>query len=292
MRSADSWNPVIVFVYYLITAGIAMFCMNPVIAALSLFGAVLQVLTRKEKGKPGFHLFCLCLFAFSSLINPLVYHNGKTVLFVLNDSPVTFESLAYGLTAGTVITSVLYWSRSFSALMTCDKLMNLFGAVSPKLALTVSMIMRTVPLFGMQTKKVRNSQEALGLYDDGSAVDSVRSGARIFSIVTTWALENGIVTADSMSARGCGIGRRSFYARYRFCPSDFAVLTVALVLSAFTMAGIFSGKLDFVFYPAMEAIKLTPLSVCAYSSYGLLVLLPAYAEIRENVRWKYFRSRI
>lgn len=291
MRTLSDSNPAVIFVYFISVAGIAMFCMNPVVTALSLFGAAAYFLFLNRKNGTS-HLFFFALFVVMALINPLVSHNGVTVLFVMNDNPVTLESLVYGVVASAMVISVIYWFRSFSAIMSSDKLLYLFGSFSPKLALLLSMTLRYIPLFGAQTEKVTRAQKGMGLFRDDNAVDSFRAGTRIFSVMVTWALENGIVTADSMSARGYGTGKRTFFSLYRFTRHDALTLCTTLLLLALTVTGAALGALDFAFYPSCEEINVSPSAVMSYVSYALLCSLPSVIEIKEGLKWKYLRSKI
>ena len=290
MRTFMEYNPIVVTVYFLAVAGIAMFCMNPVILVLSLIGALLLFFVRNGLKSPKTHLFSLGLFIVIALINPLVSHNGVTVLFVMNHNPVTLEALIYGLAASTMILSVLYWFRSFSQIMTSDKLLYIFGALSPKLALILSMALRYVPLFGRQAEKVKQTQKALGLYKEENIVDNFKGGLRIFSIMITWALENGIVTADSMAARGYGIGKRSRFTLFRFQKEDVFLLGISVVLSALTLFGI--SYIDVAYYPAVKMSEMTWTGHVGYISYAVLMLLPVIIEGKELYRWKYLRSKI
>ena len=52
----------------------------------------------------------------------------------------------------------------------------------------------------------------------------VRSALRVFSIVVTWSLESGIITADSMRCRGYGLPGRTAFSIYRFDDRDRAAL--------------------------------------------------------------------
>ncbi len=290
MRIFSDSNPVAAALYFLAVTGIAMFSSNPVISAISLVGAVALFILQSDGKKLSVHLFSVVLFAVTALVNPLVSHNGATVLFVVNDSPITLEALIYGICNAVMVVAVLYWFRSFSLIMTADKLLYLFGALSPKLALTLSMALRFVPLFGTQIKKVHASQKALGLYKDDNIVDSFKGGMRIFSIMVTWALENGIVTADSMTARGYGTGKRSNFSLFRFRTEDIILLCSVLVLSAVTLYGIIGAK--FSFYPYLSAPETSIKTVAGYVSYGLMILLPVIIGVKEELKWKYLKSKI
>lgn len=290
MRTFADSNPIAAALYFFAVTGITMFASNPVISAFSLLGAIVLFIMNNGRKKLSTHIFSAALFAVMSLVNPLVSHNGATVLFVMNNNPVTLEAFIYGICSALTVVAVLYWFNSFSQIMTSDKLLYLFGALSPKLALTLSMALRYVPLFGNQIKKVQASQKALGLYKDDNIVDSFKGGVRIFSVMVTWALENGIVTADSMTARGYGIGKRSRFSLFRFKAEDVLIICSVLLFSALAVYGISSA--EFEFYPYIFFPKLTARLVVGYASYGAMILLPVIIGVKEELKWKYLKSKI
>lgn len=292
MQTFENGNPIVIAIYFFTVAGIAMFCMNPVLLALSLCGAMLFFFVKNGAKHGKSHGFYLLLFLGMALINPLVSHNGVTVLFVLNHNPITAEAVLYGVVAATMILAVLYWFRSFTQIMTSDKLLYLFGILSPKLALVLSMGLRYVPLFGRQAKKVNQTQTGLGLYKEDNIIDRIKGGMRVFSVMVTWALENGIVTADSMTARGYGSGRRTHFSTFRFGKRDVMLLTAILALGALTCASIGMNDMNFVFYPAVEWSTPTAWTYVGYGAYGCLALLPTFLEAEESIRWNYLMSKI
>ncbi len=292
MRALENYNPISVAVYFLTVSGIAMFCMNPILLSVSLTGAILFFLLRNGRKHGKSHFIWLLIFLITALINPLVSHNGVTVLFVLNDSPITLEAILYGLAASGMVIAVLYWFRSFTQMMTSDKLLYLFGKLSPKLALVLSMGLRYVSLFGKQVRKINDTQTALGLYKEDNIIDRIGGGLRVFSVMVTWSLENGIVTADSMSARGYGTGKRSHFSIFRFRRSDLGLLIITLILGALTCVAIGVGALDFTFYPSLKMADPTGMSFLGYISYCILVLLPIIMEAEEKIKWKYLKSKI
>ena len=292
MRGFEELNPAVLMTYYLCVIGTAMFCMDPVVISISLAGACALFITLDGKHSARTHLSFFLLFLVMSLINPIWYHNGVTVLFVVNDSPITLEALAYGVCASAMIVSVLYRLRTFTMIMTADKLLYVFGRLSPQLSLVLSMALRFVPLIRAQTSKVRSSQKALGIYRGDNIADTLKGEARIFSITATWALENGIITSDSMEARGYGEHRRTSFSVFRFTRGDVLFLALCLVPSAVFIAAAATGEMSFTFYPAMSGISLTPLSAAGYASYGFLSLLPCILEWKEDIRWRYLISRI
>lgn len=269
-----------------------MFCQSPVLTGLALISGALYLFVRSGwKGLRG----ALWMFAvpfIGLLINPLFNHNGATVLFVMNDNPVTKEAALFGLSSGIMIAAVLLWFTTFTAIMTSDKLLYVFGSVSPKLALILSMTLRYIPLFKKQITKTNNAQKAMGLYKEDNAIDKVKGGMRIFSVMVTWALENGVITADSMTARGYGTGKRSRFAIFKWTKQDTALLAVSAALCIFTLTAMIKGSLNFEWYPYIVPAKDGWMTTAAYISFGLLSLLPDYLQIKEETRWKSLQSKI
>lgn len=290
MRTFKDSNPIAVTLYFLFVTGITMFLFDPILNGISFLGALIFSLVCGDGRDNKKHLLCLVLFVATALINPLVSHNGVTVLFFINDNPITLESLLYGCSNAFMLVSVLYWFSCFSYLMDSDKLLYVFGSFSPKSALVFSMALRYIPLFGDRSKKIRATQKTMGLYKDGNILDMIRGRVREFSIMTTWALEKGIITADSMSARGYGRGRRTRFTNFRFYLCDVILLILSSVLAVFVIMS--AVKHDFVFYPAIVVPKMSLISVIGYVSYGVLVLIPTINEWKEEIRWRYLRSKI
>lgn len=292
MRSFSEFDPVAVTVWFFAVVGVAMFCGHPLLMAVSLAGAVLFFAVRNGRKHGRSHLFFVLLFAVLALANPIVSHNGATVLFVLNDRPVTLEALLYGVNSAAMIVGVLYWFRSFTQIMTSEKILCVAGTVSPKLALVLSMALRAVPMFARRAKQVSDAQKAMGLYSEDNIIDDLRGRMRVFSIISTWALENGIITADSMTARGYGTGRRTQLRRFRFTAADGVFTAITLALLGVVAAAIATDSLTFTFYPRIDVGVTGTLGVCGSIAYGALVLLPVFIETEVSLRWKYLQSKV
>ena len=291
MGALDRRHPASVFFYFAGVMAVAMLTLNPVMLLISITGGALLLIVRGQ-ARLSAVAFSLGLFAVMTLINPLFNHNGVTVLFVLGDSPVTLEALYYGAASASMIIAVLLWCRALSDVLGEDKLLYLFARISPRMALIVSMALRGVGLFSAQARRVRQAQKGLGLYKEDNIVDTIRSDIRVFSILVTWALENGVITADSMSARGYGTGRRTVFSRYRFTYCDAAWLTAGLLLTGLSLWGVLSGALDVTYYPAVCWTKMTPQGMVALAGYGILALYPALWEGGERLKWRFLRSKI
>jgi len=290
MRSLENVSPLAALCFFSFAIGTVMFVKNPIIATLSLAFAVLYHFIRNGAKNMKSHVITLVFFIVITVLNPFFYHNGKTVLIVIGNMPVTLEALIYGASSAEAVVAVIYWFRAFTSIMTEDKLLSLIGAVSPKFSLMLSTVLRFVPLYLRRAKECKGAQRVLGMYKEDNIVDSVRCGASVFSSVSGWALENGITTADSMSARGYGAARRTSFSLYRSRAGDFILIAVLAALFASTVAGVVIGA-RFEFYPAIISPVGAP-NIISYVSYGLLCLLPSVCEIYEVSKWKYLESKI
>ncbi len=292
MRTYDAMNPAAVAVQLLLTACITVFCMEPLLLGVSLCCAVGCFLMRSGAGHKGFHLFALGIPLLFALLNPLWNQHGTSVLFFINDRAITKEALFFGFVTGLRLAAVLYWFRIFSDLMTSEKLFYLLRFLSPKLALVFSMAVRNLTLFRQQMRKIQAAQKGLGLYREKHLIDDVRGGIRVFSVLITWALENGIVTAASMTARGYGTGRRTSCTNFRWKRQDAVLLLCTLLFAGVVIVCISRGSLDREFYP----VSVPPVhGFCWYTAiaaYTMLALLPVLHEGKESLIWYRLRSGI
>lgn len=292
LRSFSAVNPAAAAVHLLLTACITIFCTEPFLLGISLLCGIGFYLLRNGRRHAAFHIGALGMPALFALLNPLWNQHGTTVLFFINQRAYSAEALFYGIVTGLRLAAVLYWFRSFSDLMTSEKLFYLFRFLSPKLALIFSMAVRNLALFRQQMRKIQEAQRASGLYREGHLIDDVRGGLRVFSILLTWALENGIITANSMAARGYGIGKRSSFTYFRWRPADIALLLTTLLFAALSAAGIAAGALEWQFYPVCVPAARTVTYCGTLAAYLLLVSLPLIHEGTEVYTWHRLQSRI
>ena len=153
--------------------------------------------------------------------------------------------------------------------------------------------LRFVPRFAAQLKVVVNSQKCVGRdMGRGSIIKRAKNGLSILSVMTTWALENSVETADSMKARGYGMPGRTAYSIYKFDKRDKKALACILILGIYTLAGKILGMVDFSYFPSLKAENISALSLSVFAAYLLLCLFPVIIELWEVRRWKALRSKI
>ena len=293
MRYFDRLHPITAFVYFMLLLLVAMLTMNPVIITICYLASVvfcgMLIGLRKLLSSLAYNIPIMLMIA---LTNPMFVHKGETILFFLNDNPVTKEAIVYGTFASMMIMSVFYLCRCYTEIMTSDKFIYLFGRVIPKLSLVLSMILAFIPKLKRKYKEIDEAQKALGIYATESYVDKIRSKMRVLSILLTNSLETSVDTADSMRARGYGLKGRTSYAIYRFTASDFTYLAFSIIFGVTTVVLIMLGVSEFYYYPTISVIKGTPTVYILYSSLVLLAGSSIFMEVKENFLWRYLKSKI
>lgn len=297
MRSLHETHPLTAALHLLAVIGIAMFVRNPVIQIIAITGALGYLLLTPhshpmQRRGLSLHGYAVLLFLGFTLLNPLWNQRGETVLFFLNGKAVTLEALCYGAVAGSMLVSVLYWFAIFSRCMTVDRLLCLFGKCTPKLALVFSMGLRQSTLLSQKMQQIRSAQQAMGLSHEQNVIDRVRGSLRAFSATLSWAIENGIITADSMAARGYGVGRRTQFSLFHFRPEDALRICGTLFLSAIVMNAAAAGALTVQFYPVWTAPVFSAEMAAACSAYAMLCCYPALCALKEVILWRCLRSKM
>ena len=290
-----SFHPAALLLYFILTIGIPMFVMHPVILMISFISALIYAVY--QNGNGGIRRGCLYLFPaalFVVLVNALFQHRGVTVLYYFpSGNPLTLESIAYGFASAGMMVAVMLWFFICSRVMTSDKFVYLFGRVMPVLSLLLSMVLRLIPLFYKQFQNVQEAQRSMGRdFSEGTLIKRMKCAVTIFSIMFTWAMENAIITADSMKSRGYGLSGRTAFSLYRFEKRDRKLLGWLLFCGFYMAISIFIGWLDWSYYPQFNGALLSPFSVGSYICYLALCTTPVIIGKREERIWEICKSEI
>ena len=291
----SSYHPIINFTYFVLVIGYSMFMMHPVFLALSCMGGmVYYIYLKKWKALKTALWMMLPVFLISAAINPLFNHQGVTlIMYLKNGNPLTLESILYGLAAGIMLVSVLNWFSCYQVVMTSDKFIYLFGKAIPAMSLIFSMVLRFVPKFKNQITKVSDAQKCIGRdVTNGNVLVRAKHGMKILSVMTTWALENSVETADSMRSLGYGLRGRNNFSIYRFDTRDRIFFSVLLVFGSVILGGIVTKQVYFLYYPTLVMNENTLWAIMIYIFYGILCFLPIIINLAEDVKWHYLKSKI
>ena len=283
------YHPAVNCMYFILVMVYSVLYLHPVCLAISLACAFAYSVRLNGVRALRFNLLCLLpMLLVCALMNPLFNHEGATILFYLpNDNPVTAESIWYGVAAATMLVAAVCWFSCYHAVMTSDKFIYLFGRVIPGLSLVLSMALRQIPRFKAQARVVAAAQRGLGRdLSTGSLLQRARQGARIFSMVLTWALENGVETADSMRSRGYGLRGRTSFALFTWTRRDTLALGAILFCGGYVLVGQLSGGLYYRYFPTFRWGMFDLYSVSVLLAFLVLCAVPLLAEVLDAVAWK------
>ena len=288
----SGFHPVVSLSFFAAVIGLTMFLMHPVFQGLSLLCACCYL--GYLQGARGFLRqvgYLVPILLFTAALNPLFNHRGETVLFYLQgDSPVTLEALCFGIVSAVMMGASIVWFNCCNTVFTTDKIIYLFGRVIPSLSLLVSMTLRFVPRFKEYLQATAQVQRAME--PPKNTLAALRQALTAFSATVSWAMEQSIVTADSMKSRGYGSDRRTAYAIYRFERRDGIALACIALLCLGTILPWLTGSVQWSFFPAMTGALLGWGPMISWLSFLGLCLMPLTIDFREDCKWNSLRSKI
>ena len=289
----SSYHPAVNFLYFGLVLFFTMCFLHPACLLLSLAAALRYAVClngRRAVRRSLRYLLPAALLA--ALINPAFNHQGATILTYLpSGNPLTLESIAYGLAAAALLSAVVTWFSCYTAVMTSDKFVYLFGRVIPALSLVLSMALRFVPRFQVQARAVSQAQRCVGRdVSDGNLLQRLRNGVTILSILLTWCLENALETADSMKSRGYGLPGRTAFSIYRLDDRDQAALWWLGALGGYILSMWGAGGFACRYFPTFRLAPRDGWSLSGLLAFGLLCLTPVIIDRREDRQWTRLRS--
>lgn len=298
MKNRDTfsgYHPLVNFLYLGLTIGFSMFFMHPVCLMVSLVSAAFYHIKLNGRASIRFFVrYALPVMLLTALINPAFNHQGSVILCYLpTGNPLTLESILYGIAAAVMLVSVLLWFSCYTAVMTSDKFVYLFGRIIPAMSLVLSMTLRFVPKFKAQLETVKEAQAGMGRDSaNGSLWKRFKSALTCFSIMVTWSLENAIETADSMKSRGYGLKGRTAFSIYTLTDRDKGVLLWLGFCGIYLLSGSLSGRLFWRYFPSIRGVLAEPLTVSFQIIYFAMCITPLIIDGREERQWKSLQSKI
>ena len=145
------YHPLVNFFYFTLVIGFTMALNHPLAKGISLTCATVYAVQAEGKQAVLFCLkWCLPMMLLTAFLNPAFSHEGVTILLYFpTGNPLTLESILYGLSAGTMLATVMLWFLNFNRVITSDKFIYLFGRIIPTMSLVLSMT-QNIKLFTCQ----------------------------------------------------------------------------------------------------------------------------------------------
>ena len=271
-------HPAMPALYIVLTLGLTMFSMQPVLIALSLAGGLAYgFATRGAARTLGALRWQLPVILIIALVNPLFSASGSTELFRIGMRAVYLESMVYGLCMGGLFVASVLWFE----MLEYDKVLALLGNAAPVIALMISMCMRLIPQFLRRGRTVLAVQDAIDV-PGRAPTDPVRLHLRASSVLMGWGMEDSLERADAMRSRGWGAAtRRTTYARYRLGRGDAAAVVGLTVFGAASVAVAWTATTQYSFYPQLSV----PAPWLGYVVYAVWMVLPCVLHAIDEKRF-------
>lgn len=288
----SGFHPVVNFLFFVVALGLTMFIQQPVYLLISMISGCAYLLYLQ--GKKGFLRqvgYLVPILVMMAIMNPMFNHEGVTVLWYLpNDNPITLEAICFGLASAVMMGASIVWFNCCNTVFTSDKIIYLFGRVIPALSLMISMTLRFVPRFKNFLQSVLRTQRAM--HKPENTKEKLGQALAAFSATVSWAIEQSIVSADSMKSRGYGLFGRTAFSIYIFEKRDGVALMMLFLLCVGTVVPHLVGLMGWTYYPSMTGDLLGPVQILAYLCYGGMCNLPLIINLMEDRKWNALRSKI
>ncbi|MBE6038735.1 MAG: energy-coupling factor transporter transmembrane protein EcfT, partial [Anaerofustis stercorihominis] len=171
----DSYHPTINLIYFTAVILFSISFRHPVFLAVSFVCAFMYSVKLNGMKALVFNICLVPLIVIYAFWYSYYNHFGMTYIsqnFTGNN--ITLESLIYGFVLGVMMASVVMWFSCVYAVVSTDKIIYLFGRISPKLSLFISIILRTVPRVKARAKKINLAQQAIGRgFNQGNIINRI-----------------------------------------------------------------------------------------------------------------------
>lgn len=287
-------HPAVNFIYFAaVIAGMILF-QHPIFLLISFSCAFVYSIRRNGWKAVVFNTALLPLVAVFALYYSSYTHFGVTVLqqnFIGNN--MTLEALVYGFVLGLAAAGVMIWFSCVHSVFTTDKVVYLFGKVSPRLSLFLAILLRMVPRIKKEAKRINTAQHCIGRgVGQGTTLRRLRNGIRIFSMLITWTLESLTAASESMRSRGSSLRGRKAFSIYRFDNRDRAYVIGLFACLTVILMAVMLKQTDILYDPRIIMMPVTSKSYLFYAGYAVFCLMPFGLELWTQYRFRKARRAL
>lgn len=290
----EKCHPAVNFIYFAtVIAGMITF-QHPVFLLISFACAFLYSIKRNGIKALAFNTVLLPLIAAYAFYYSSYNHFGVTVLQQnMIGNNMTLESLVYGFVLGFVVAGVLIWFSCVYSVFTTDKVVYLFGKVSPLLSLFLAIILRMVPRIKKEAKRINTAQQGIGRgANQGNLWQRIRNCIRIFSMLITWTIDSLTTASESMRSRGSSLRGRKAFSIYRFDNRDRAYVVGNFACLTVIFMAVMLKQTDIIYDPRIIMTPVTTMSYVFYTGYAVFCLMPLGLELWTEYRFKKARRAL
>ena len=288
----EQCHPAVNLIYFAAMIAGTLLFRHPVYLGLSFLCACIYSIRRNGRRAVIFDLILIPLAVLYAFYYSSYHHFGVTELTVnFVGNRVTLESMVYGLVTGFSVAGALIWMSCVHSVFTADKVVYLFGKVSPRLSVFLAILLRLVPRIKTEARKINTARRGLGKgTDQGSFPQRVMNALRLFSMMISWAITALATASDSMRGRGSSLRGRKAFSIYRFDNRDRAYVVVMFAGIAVTLMGHLLRQTRMIYDPRLLWTPVTGMSFFFWICYTVLCLMPFALEVWTEYRFNRARK--
>ena len=286
-------HPYAAVVYFAAVTVITMFAGEPILMLTSfLFAFALNFLSAGAMKTLKTLLVLMPFAVLVAIINPLISHFGRTVLFFVFGQAYTLESLLYGANLAITLMAVVLHFAALGSIVDVEKILFLIGRIAPSIALLISVTVKNITSVGRRLSEADEAQEALGYYSTPKTGKRLIHKLKTFSTVIALSLEDAVETAIAMRGKCYGVKRRTSAGGRRMSLNDVAVMIFTFALAAATFFALGNGAAEYEFFPTIALAEADGMRYLAYICFAVMCTLPMIITWKEELKWKCLISRI
>ena len=223
------------------------------------------------------------------LLNPLTSKVGTTKIYIMGSYFITLEALIYGIIMSLSLLIILLVFASYNRAVSYQEMLYLFSKKFPHVSMIIVMALRFIPLLSYRLTEVNKvhqfDQKNENQEKKGSKLERIRKTAKMMAVVVSWSLEESMLTAKSMKARGYGIKKRTSYLSYDYRKIDYLFLLIIGVTCVICVIGLAQGYGRIDIYPTFSFSIHENIFNLYYLSFLILLLPLIYLEFKERLVW-------
>ena len=289
----EACHPAVNFIFFAAAIYGAVSFKHPVFLAIAYACAFAYSVKRCGRRAVVFNLGLLPLILAFALYYSSYHHFGVTVLrknFIGNS--ITWESFVYGLVIGLRFVTLCMWLEAMFRVVSSDKVVYLFGKVSPLLSLFLTILLRLVPRIGQEARRINLAQKGIGRgSNQGNIFQRFINCLRIFSMLITWIISALALESDSMRSRGSLLRGRTAFSIYRFDNRDRAFVIALFSCITLTAMGVILGASKMWYNPRIIWRPLNGIGVMTATGYLTLCFMPMGLELWTEYRFRKAREK-
>ena len=288
----EACHPAVNFIFFASVLWGSVYFQHPVFLAIAWLCAFAYSVRRAGRKAVVFNLCLLPLIVVFALYYSAYHHFGVTVLrknFIGNS--MTLESLVYGLVIGLRFATVCMWLEALFSVVSSDKVIYLFGKVSPRLSLFLTILLRFLPRLSREAGRINLARKAIGRgAGQGSPFRRLMNCLEVFSMLITWMISALALESDSMRSRGSLLRGRTAFSLYRFDNRDRAFVISLFTCITLTLMGVILGSGKMWYNPRIVWRPLNAIGILTAAGYLVLCLMPLGLELWTDYRFRKARA--